>query len=218
MLAMNSSSARRDGAESTGRHSGSQPGSEDSWEVTQRSKSCTACHRKVGESLTTMPSRWIAGLSRIRRKSSAWSAPTTPLTCTGAYRDAASAKYTAEPPRTSRRPAGVVTSSLWNVPATATSQVTRDGGSPRGGGPVAGSVATAGKGYGVGPGEGSQGILKDPEFLLYYNTVQDQIKKAWNFTGGSNDLTATVDFAIGPDGTLTGAKVGTSSRGTAMSG
>ena len=85
-----------------------------------------------------------------------------------------------------------------------------------GGGPVVGKVATAGKGYGVGPGEGSEGILKDAEFLLYYNTVQDQIKKAWNFTGGSNDLTATVDFAIGPDGTLTGAKVGTSSNDSAF--
>jgi TonB family protein len=85
-----------------------------------------------------------------------------------------------------------------------------------GGGPVAGKVASAGKGYGVGPGEGSEGILKDPEFLLYYKTVQDQIKKAWSFTGGSNDLTATVDFAIGPDGTLTGAKVGDSSKDSAF--
>ena len=81
-----------------------------------------------------------------------------------------------------------------------------------GGGPVAGKEASAGKGYGVGPGEGSEGILKDPEFLLYYNTVQDQIKKAWTFTGGSNDLTATVDFAIGPDGTLTAAKIGLGMR------
>ena len=85
-----------------------------------------------------------------------------------------------------------------------------------GGGPVAGKVATAGKGYGVGPGEGSEGILKDAEFLLYYNTVQDQIKKAWTFTGGSNDLTATVDFAIGPDGALTAAKIGDSSKDSAF--
>jgi TonB family protein len=69
-----------------------------------------------------------------------------------------------------------------------------------------------GSGYGVGTGGGSAGILKDPEFLLYYKTVQDQIKKAWTFTGGSNDLTATVNFAIGPDGTLTGLKIGTSSN------
>ncbi len=85
-----------------------------------------------------------------------------------------------------------------------------------GGGPVVGSVASEGRGYGVGPGEGSEGILKDPEFLLYYKTVQDQIKKAWSFTGGSNDLTATVDFAIGPDGTLVGAKIGTSSNDPAF--
>jgi len=85
-----------------------------------------------------------------------------------------------------------------------------------GGGPVAGKEASAGKGYGIGSGEGSEGILKDAEFLLYYNTVQDQIKKAWTFTGGSNDLTATVDFAIGPDGALTVAKIGDSSKDSAF--
>jgi len=85
-----------------------------------------------------------------------------------------------------------------------------------GGGPVVGKVASEGAGYGVGPGKGSEGILKDPEFLLYYNTVQDQIKKAWSFTGGSNDLTATVDFAIGPDGTLHNAKIGASSNDSAF--
>jgi TonB family protein len=83
---------------------------------------------------------------------------------------------------------------------------------PAGGGPVPASAPSDGKGRGIGSGEGSVGILKDPEFLLYYKTVQDQIKKAWTFTGGSNDLTATVDFAIGPDGTLTALKIGTSSN------
>ena len=83
---------------------------------------------------------------------------------------------------------------------------------PAGGGPVVASNASEGKGYGVRAGEGSVGILKDPEFLLYYKTVQEQIKKAWTFTGGSNDLTATVNFAIGPDGALTAVKIGTSSN------
>jgi TonB family protein len=83
---------------------------------------------------------------------------------------------------------------------------------PAGGGPVGASSASGGKGYGVGPGEGSAGILKDPQFLLYYKTVQDQIKNAWTFTSGSNDLTASVDFAIGPDGTLLGLKIATSSK------
>jgi TonB family protein len=87
---------------------------------------------------------------------------------------------------------------------------------PEGGGPVAAKNASEEKGYGIGPGTGSLGILKDPEFLLYYKTVQDQIKKAWTFTGGSNDLTATVDFAIGPDGTLTAVKIGTSSNNGAF--
>ncbi len=83
---------------------------------------------------------------------------------------------------------------------------------PAGGGPVVASKPSEGGGYGVGSGTGSLGILQDPEFLLYYKTVQDQIKKAWTFTGGSNDLTATVDFAIGPDGALTAVKIGTSSN------
>ena len=84
---------------------------------------------------------------------------------------------------------------------------------PRGGGPVVANIPSSeGKGYGIGSGEGSVGILKDPEFLLYYKAVQDQIKKAWTFTGGSNDLTATVSFAIGPDGALLGLKIGTSSN------
>jgi TonB family protein len=87
---------------------------------------------------------------------------------------------------------------------------------PAGGGPVIASHPSEGKGRGVGPGEGSLGILNDPEFLLYYKTVQDQIKKAWTFTGGSNDLTATVNFAIGPDGTLIGLKIGTSSNDEAF--
>jgi protein TonB len=83
---------------------------------------------------------------------------------------------------------------------------------PAGGGPVVADKATEGAGYGVGAGKGSLGILQDPEFILYYKTVQEQIKKSWTFTGGSNDLTATVNFAIGPDGALTAVKIGTSSN------
>ena len=89
-------------------------------------------------------------------------------------------------------------------------------GGPFGGGPVAASGARAGVGYGVGPGNGSAGIQQDPEFLLYYATVQDKIKKAWNFTSGSSDLTAIVDYAIGPDGTLTGVKIAKSSNDAAF--
>ena len=87
---------------------------------------------------------------------------------------------------------------------------------PAGGGPVVASNASEGAGYGVGAGKGSVGILQDPEFILYYKTVQEQIKKSWTFTGGSNDLTATVNFAIGPDGALTAVKIGTSSNDSAF--
>ena len=60
------------------------------------------------------------------------------------------------------------------------------------------------------------GIQQDPQFLLYYQTVQDRIKKAWNYVGGSGDLTTSVTFAIGPDGSLTGVKLTQSSRDPAF--
>jgi TonB family protein len=81
-----------------------------------------------------------------------------------------------------------------------------------GGGPVAAGTASEGAGYGVGAGTGSAGIQQDLDFLLYYRTVQEKIKKAWSFTGGSGDLTATVDFSIGADGTLTSVKIATGSN------
>ena len=81
-----------------------------------------------------------------------------------------------------------------------------------GGGPVAGNSVTNGHGYGVGPGKGSLGILRDPEFLLYYQKVQERIKDAWSFAGGSKDLTTTVKFAIGPNGNLTGLAIARSSN------
>ncbi len=85
-----------------------------------------------------------------------------------------------------------------------------------GGGPVAANTATEGKGYGVGPGAGSAGILQDQEFLLYYQQVQKKIKDAWSFTGDNPDLTATVTFGINPDGTLNAIKVSDSSRDPAF--
>jgi TonB family protein len=60
------------------------------------------------------------------------------------------------------------------------------------------------------------GIQQDPQFLLYYQTVQDRIKKAWNYVGGNGDLTTSVQFAIGPDGNLTGVKVTQSSQDPAF--
>lgn len=87
---------------------------------------------------------------------------------------------------------------------------------PSGGGPVLASVPHEGEGYGVGTGKGSLGIQQDPQFLLYYQTVQDRIKKAWNYVGGSGDLTTSVTFAIGPDGSLTGVKLTQSSRDPAF--
>jgi len=87
---------------------------------------------------------------------------------------------------------------------------------PLGGGPVVASVPHEGAGYGVGAGKSSMGIQQDPQFLLYYQTVQDRIKKAWNYVGGSGDLTTSVHFAIGSDGNLTGVKLTQSSRDPAF--
>ena len=83
---------------------------------------------------------------------------------------------------------------------------------PGGGGPVAGNSVTNGRGYGVGSGSGSLGILRDQEFLLYYQKVQERIKDAWTFASGSTDLTTTVNFAIGPDGRLRGLEIAHSSN------
>jgi TonB family protein len=85
-----------------------------------------------------------------------------------------------------------------------------------GSGTVVGSIPREGKGYGVGSGTGSAGMLQDPDFVLYYQAVQDKIKKAWSFMGGSSDLTATVDFSIGPDGALTGVKLAAGSKDSAF--
>jgi TonB family protein len=87
---------------------------------------------------------------------------------------------------------------------------------PAGAGPVVGSIPREGTGYGVGSGTGSEGMLQDPAFVLYYQAVQDKIKKAWSFMGGSSDLTATVDFSIGPDGALTGLKLAAGSKDSAF--
>jgi TonB family protein len=83
-------------------------------------------------------------------------------------------------------------------------------------GPVVASRGSSGTGYGVGPGTGSNGIQKDPEFLLYYETIRKRIKDAWSFPGANNDLSTEVLFAIGPNGELNGVKVLESSRDTAF--
>jgi len=79
-------------------------------------------------------------------------------------------------------------------------------------GPVAASANSNGHGYGIGIGKDSLGNLQDPEFLLYYQKVQERIKDAWSFASGNRELTTTVTFGIGPDGKLTGIEVARSSN------
>ncbi len=83
-------------------------------------------------------------------------------------------------------------------------------------GPVASNANTAGSGYGVGSGTGSMGKLEDLQYLLYFRTVQQRVKDAWTFPGGSNDLSADVEFSIGADGTLNGVKIAKSSGDSAF--
>lgn len=85
-----------------------------------------------------------------------------------------------------------------------------------GGGPVAAKAATEGEGAGIGSGHGSMGIQQDLDFLLYYRTVQERIKQAWSFSGGNNELSTQVAFAIGPDGKLTDVKIKQSSHDSAF--
>jgi colicin import membrane protein len=86
----------------------------------------------------------------------------------------------------------------------------------KGGGPVAASSESMGKGYGVGSSVGSEGLQQDAGFLLYYQQVQKKIKDAWSFAGDNPELTATVTFGINPDGSLNAVKVSDSSRDPAF--
>ncbi len=66
--------------------------------------------------------------------------------------------------------------------------------------------------YSTGISTGTADVQQDAVFLFYYSTVQDKIEKAWNYAGGSADLTAVVDYAIGPDGSVTNVKIVQSSN------
>jgi TonB family protein len=81
---------------------------------------------------------------------------------------------------------------------------------------VASNENSSGKGYGIGPGGGSMGTVEDLQFLLYFRTVQQRVKDAWTFPGGSNDLSADVEFSIGADGSLNGVKIAKSSGDSAF--
>jgi len=83
-------------------------------------------------------------------------------------------------------------------------------------GKVASNTNTAGSGFGIGSGSGSMGTLTDPQYLLYFHTVQQQVKDAWTFPGGSNDLSADVEFSIGADGTLNSVKIAKTSGDSAF--
>ena len=60
------------------------------------------------------------------------------------------------------------------------------------------------------------GKLEDLQYLLYFRTVQQKVKDAWTFPGGSNDLSADVEFSIGADGALNSVKIAKSSGDSAF--
>lgn len=84
------------------------------------------------------------------------------------------------------------------------------------GGPVLASRETEGRGYGVGAGPGSAGILQSAEFLLYCQTVKKRIQDAWNFAAKNPKLTATVTVGINADGSLNAVRVSDASRDPAF--
>ena len=86
------------------------------------------------------------------------------------------------------------------------------GRNPASGGPVLASRATEGKGFGVGAGSGSAGILQNADFLLYCQSIKKRIQDAWNFAGKNPKLTATVTVGINPDGSLNAVRVSDASR------
>jgi TonB family protein len=84
------------------------------------------------------------------------------------------------------------------------------------GGPVLASRETEGRGYGVGAGTGSSGILQNAEFLLYCQTIKKRIQDAWNFAGKNSQLTATVTVGINADGSLNAVRVSDASSDPAF--
>ncbi len=84
------------------------------------------------------------------------------------------------------------------------------------GGPVLASRETEGRGYGVGAGTGSAGILQSADFLLYCQMVKKRIQDTWNFAGKNPKLTATVTVGINPDGSLNAVRVSDASRDPAF--
>jgi colicin import membrane protein len=61
----------------------------------------------------------------------------------------------------------------------------------------AGAVASARPGAAsVGPGEGSGGVVRGLEYLLYYNAMIKRIKENWVWTGGNPSLEAVVQFNL----------------------
>jgi TolA protein len=84
------------------------------------------------------------------------------------------------------------------------------------GGPVLASRETEGRGYGIGAGNGSSGILQNAEFLLYCQTIKKRIQDAWNFAGKNSQLTATVTVGINADGSLNTVRVSDASSDPAF--
>src|SRR5436305_1744739 len=120
MLATNSTSALREAADSLGSKSANTPSWVSSVVRWFRSQPYSPCQKKVWPSgMRSTSSVLIPRPRRISSSASPKSSPTGPTTCTSSKNDAASAKWTAEPPSIrSRLPNGVFTASNAIDPTT----------------------------------------------------------------------------------------------------
>jgi colicin import membrane protein len=59
----------------------------------------------------------------------------------------------------------------------------------------------------IGPGGRGGGIVKGPEFILYYNKMLSTIRQNWTWPGQRADLKTTVHFGIRENGEIVGLKI-----------
>ena len=76
------------------------------------------------------------------------------------------------------------------------------------------STNAGGKGFGSA-GKGGRGmgggVVRPPEWFLYKDQLESFIKRGWKWHDAAATLTAAVSFNIGPDGSVSGVKIVSSS-------
>ena len=67
----------------------------------------------------------------------------------------------------------------------------------------------------VGPGEGSGGVVKGVEYLMYRNQLESRIKQNWAWAGAGRSLEAAIHFSISEKGEVTDVRITKSSGDSA---